>query len=118
MQRSGAVKKRICQSLFFAFQNNFFYIQLAFVFDLLENFYIVHELVDAFRVFLLHKDFYVFHDHVFAFCLYLLQKYFETFHEPVFEAFLCCFSNIHLTFFYKEKNYKKYFISFLYALRN
>ena len=81
---SSAVNKRASQSLFFAFQNNFFYTLLAFVFHLEEDFYIAH-------------------NHVFTFCFFLLLKDFGTFHKHFFEVFLCPFDNIQLTLFIQRK---------------
>ena len=92
----------------------FLYTKLAFVSQLLEDFYIVHEHIDALCFFLLQKDFCIVQDQIIVFCFYLLQKDFDIFHKSFFEAFLCFSDNIHLTFFiYRKKIIEKCFIAFL-----
>ena len=95
-----------------------FYTQLTFVFHLQEDFYIVHNQIDAFCFFLFQKCFYIVRDHTFVLCFYLLQKDFDTFNKPYFETFLCFVDNIKLaSFIYRKKNVKKCFIVFLYAVK-
>ena len=91
------------------FKKNFFYTHL------LEDFYIVHDHIDAF-LFLLQRDFYITHKYIGAFWAFFLQKDFHTFHEPFSKAFLCFFDNILLTFLYIGK--KSIFCQFfLHALK-
>ena len=93
--------------------NNFFYTQLAFVFDLQKDLYIVHDNIDTFFLFLFQKNFDIFDVLFFAFCFLLPQKDFDNFHVLLFEVFLCFFIIFSCNFYIWKKTYKKYFISFL-----
>ena len=78
-----------------------FYTQIVFISSileiifyyahLLEDFYIVHDHIDASFLLLLQKHFYIAPEYIGAFCLFLLQKDFGTVHVLLFEAFLCFF---------------------------
>ena len=81
----------------------------------LEDFYIVHDHIDASFLSLIQKYFHVAHQHIGAFCLFLLEKVFGTFRGPFLKTFLYFFFNI---FTYRKKYIKKYRVSFfLYALK-
>ena len=70
--------------IFYVLYNNFFYVFLSFVFDFQKDFYGVHDVTDAFFLF--------------------LQKNFDIFHEPLFESFLCFSDNIRQSFLYMWEN--------------
>ena len=92
------------------------YTQITFVFNPLEDFYIVHDHIDVSFLFLLQKDFYIAHKHIGAFCLFLHQKDFGAFNETflnTFFWFFVFFYNILFTILYIEKKIiKNNFISF------
>ena len=68
--------------------------------------------------FLLQKNFYIAHKHIGVFCPFFLQEDFGTFHVLLFETFLSFFIIVICHFYIYRKKTKKYFISFVYSLKN
>ena len=84
----------------------------------LEDFYIVHEHIDASFLFLLLKDFYI--NHILLFVFFFFRKIFvfftSLFRKLFFDFFIIVIKVA--TFDIQKKNYKKYFNKFFACFEN
>ena len=84
----------------------------------LEDFYIVHDHIDASFLFLLQKDFYIGQEHLAIFVFFFSRKIFKSFtcfFSKLFFAFLIIFI---CNFYYRKKNCKKMFLLCFYMSKN
>ena len=92
--------------------NNFFYTQLAFVFDLQKDLYIAHDNIDTFFFFFFRKTLISFTCYFSFFVFYFLRKILITFTCFFSKSFFVFFIIFSCNFYIWKKTYKKYFISF------